>query len=88
MKKTEEGTVTMTFDEYDLFVESAKNCGYRLTGWYPDMDSAICLADDFQDNVVYIIWILESNDEVELNARQLQVRRFLEGEMRKNLTLL
>lgn len=31
MKVLEDGTVTMTFDEYDSHVEDAQECGYQLS---------------------------------------------------------
>ena len=89
MKKMEDGKVLMTFDEYDLLVLSAQECGHKLTDWYPKMDKIVELAQkDFYDNVKYFIWIMESNEEMSLTKDQWAVRRFLENELRNNLVLV
>ena len=88
MKVLANGNVTMTFDEYDLYADSAKNCVYPLSDWYPNMKSAQKLIDEFSDNVIFIIWILESNEELTLDSEKAQVRTFLLGETNKRLTLI
>lgn len=88
MKVLENGDVTMTFDEYDLYAGSAKECGYPLTDWYPSMGLAQDLIDRFPDNVVFIIWILESNEALKLDGEKAQVRAFLLSETSRRLTLV
>ena len=52
MKVLEDGTVTMTFSEYDSHVEDAQECGYRLSAtWYPSMETAMRIMEDFAHNV-------------------------------------
>lgn len=88
MKVSGDGTVTMTFDEYDLCEESAACCGYRLTDWYPNMDSAHKMISQFADNVLFIIWILNSPFDRELTEKERQVRSFLNGELNHRLILV
>jgi len=87
VKVSGDGTVTMTFDEYDLCEESAVCCGYRLTDWYPNMDSAQKMISRFADNVLFIIWILNSPFDRELTEKERQVRSFLRGELNHRLIL-
>lgn len=87
MKVSGDGTVTMTFDEYDLCEESAEKCGYRLTDWYPSMESARKMVSQFADNVLFIIWILNSSPGKELMAAEKQVRSFLNSELNHRLIL-
>lgn len=77
----------MTFDEYDLCEESAAHCGYRLTDWYPNMDSAQKMISRFADNVLFIIWILNSPFDRELTTQERQVRSFLNSELNHRLIL-
>ena len=88
MKVSGDGTVTMTYSEYDLYEESAQNCGYRLTDWYPNMDSARKIVSQFTDNVLFIIWILYSPFYRELTDREKQTKRFLNDELNHRLTLV
>ena len=58
MKVLEDGTVTMTFSEYDSHVEDAQECGYRLSAtWYPSMETAMRIMEDFAHNVLFAIWL-------------------------------
>lgn len=88
LKISGDGTVTMTFDEYDLCQESAENCGYRMTDWYPDMSSAQKLISQFTDNVLFVIWILYSPLARELTEKERQVRGFLNRELNHRLNLV
>ncbi len=88
MKVSGDGTVTMTYSEYDLYEESAQNCGYRLTDWYPNMNSARKIVSQFTDNVLFIIWILYSPFYRELTDREKQTKRFLNDELNHRLTLV
>lgn len=88
MKVSGNGTVTMTFDEYDLCEESAAKCGYRLAEWYPNIDSAQKMISQFADNVLFIIWILHSSPEKQLTAAEKQVRSFLNSELNHRLILI
>ena len=78
----------MTYSGYDLYEESAQNCGYRLTDWYPNMDSARKIVSQFTDNVLFIIWILYSPFYRELTDREKQTKRFLNDELNHRLTLV
>ena len=73
MKISGDGTVTMTFDEYD---------------WYPDMSSAQKLISQFTDNVLFVIWILYSPLARELTEKERQVRGFLNRELNHRLNLV
>lgn len=88
MLRLGDGTVRMSFDEYDLYQESAENCGYLLTDWYPDMDSARKIVSGFADNILFIIWILYSPLDRELSAREKQVKSFLNSELNHRLILV
>ena len=88
VKILSDGTVTMTFDEYDLCEESAVKCGYCLTDWYPNMDSARKMISQFADNVLFIIWILHSSPKKELTAAEKQVKSFLNSELNHRLILV
>ncbi len=88
MKVSGDGTVTMTYDEYDLYEESAGNCGYLLTDWYPNMDSARKMISQFADNVLFIIWILHSPLDRELTGKEKQTKSFLNGELNHRLILV
>lgn len=88
VKVLNDGTVTMTFVEYDLCEESAIKCGYCLTDWYPSMDSARKMISQFADNVLFIIWILHSSPKKELTAAEKQVKSFLNSELNHRLILV
>lgn len=87
MLKLGDGTVQMSFDEYDLYQESAENCGYFLTDWYPDMESARKMVFQFADNILFIIWVLYSPLDRELTAKEKQARSFLNSELNHRLVL-
>lgn len=87
MKVLGNGTVTMTYDECELCEDSAVNCGYRLTDWYPSMDSARKMISEFADNVLFIIWILNSPIDRELTEQEKKVRSFLNYELNHRLIL-
>lgn len=74
MKLSGNGTVTMSYDEYDLYEDSAENCGYLLTDWYPSMESAQKMISQFTDNVLFIIWVLNSPLERKLTEKEKKVR--------------
>lgn len=88
MKASGDGKVAMTYDEYDLYEESAGNCGYRLTDWYPNMDSARKMVSQFADNALFIIWILYSPLSRELTDKEKETRRFLNRELNHRLTFV
>ena len=87
MRTSIDGTVTMTFDEYDLYEESAKNCGYQLSDWYPAMETARKMVSRFADNILFIIWILNSSPERNLSVKEKQVKSFLQNELNHRLIL-
>lgn len=88
MKVLEDGTVTMTFSEYDSHVEDAQECGYRLSAtWYPSMETAMRIMEDFAHNVLFTIWLLESNPSVILTPKQKEVNKYLRRGMREMLVL-
>ncbi len=88
MQKLGDGTVKMSFDEYDLYQESAEKCGCLLTDWYPNMDSAQKMISHFADNVLFIIWILYSPLSRELTDKERQVRSVLNSELNHRLVLV
>lgn len=88
MKTTGDNTVRMTFDEYDMYVDSAKNCGYVIADWYPTMESAKQLIENFAKNVIFILWILESNNGLALDAEKESVRKYLTRETNQRLQLV
>ena len=77
----------MSYDEYDLYEESAENCGYFLTDWYPSMESAQKMISQFTDNVLFIIWVLNSPLERKLTEKEKKVRSFLNNELNHRLIL-
>lgn len=87
MKAMADGTVTMTFSEYDMYEEAAAGCGYTLSDWYPTMADAVKMAEDFADNVLFIIWILSSNPDRELDGEERKVQSFLSAALRHKLIL-
>lgn len=88
MKVLEDGTVTMTFDEYDSHVKDAQECGYQLSAtWYPSMETAMRIMEDFPHNVLFAIWLLESNPSVILSPKQKEVNKYLRRGMREMLVL-
>ena len=87
MKVATNGTVTMSFDEYDLYEESAKQCGYVLTDWYPSMESARKMVTQFADNVLFIIWVLNSAPGRKLSEKEKQIRSYLNNELNHRLVL-
>lgn len=88
MKLLSDGNVSMTFDEYDLYTESAQNCGYAPSNWYPSMRSAEKLIEKFQDNITYIIWLIESQNKATMNETHKKVLKYLEQETKKKLILV
>ena len=87
LKISGNGTVTMSYDEYDLYEESAENCGYLLTEWYPSMESAQKMISQFTDNVLFIIWVLHSPLGRELTEKEKKIRSFLNSELNHRLVL-
>lgn len=88
MRPTGDGGTVMSFSEYDMWEESAANCGYRSGSWFPSMESAKKLTDSFFSNTKYIIWLLTTNDKNKLTGKELEVYKFIEDESRKKLILV
>lgn len=88
MKVTPNGTAIMSYDEYDMYEESARNCGYLLADWYPSMESAQKMTSQFTDNVHFIIWILNSPLSRELTEDEKKTRSFLNNELNHKLKLV
>lgn len=88
MKVLEDGTVSMSFDEYDSHVENATECGYRLSStWYPSMETAMRILEDFPRNVIFAIWLLESNHSMVLTPKQKEVKSYLQRGVNEMLVL-
>ena len=60
---------------------------YLLTDWYPSMESAQKMISQFTDNVLFIIWVLNSPLERKLTEKEKKIRSFLNNELNHRLIL-
>lgn len=71
-------TLKISHEKWSAMLDRISNNGHPLVGWYPTMEDAKEISEDPVDNYEFIIWILYSNDNIELKDDELKVESYLE----------
>ena len=56
---------------------------HPLTGWFPSIDDALELTLNPVENYEFILWILESNPDMELRGEQKEAYQILQDAMKE-----
>lgn len=83
-----EDHLRITDEEFGCLLDRILSNGYRLEDWYPTMENAEELTANMRENYQFIVWILESNDEMELNEEQVKVEQFLQEKLKNFITFV
>ena len=78
----------MTDEECELYIDSAKNCGYFMQDWYPDIKTARKMIEKFTDNIFFLFWILYSPLSRELTEEERETRKDLNTEFNNRVEVL
>lgn len=68
----------ISHEKWSAMLDRITNNGRPLIGWYPTMEDAKELSKDPVENYEFIIWILYSNDSLDLMEDELKVEEYLE----------
>lgn len=60
----------ISHEHFDAMLARFTNGEHPLTGWFPTVDDALELTLNPVENYEFILWILESNPDIELKGEQ------------------
>lgn len=72
----------ISHEKWDAMLDRITHNDHPITGWFPTMDDALELTLNPVEHYEFIIWILESNPNLELNEEQKEVYKVLQDALR------
>ena len=73
----------ISHEKFESMLDRILNNDYPLEDWYPTMKDAVEMSADPVRYYEFILWILESNQDMKLNEEQKEVEKYLQRLLRE-----
>lgn len=78
-----EEKMNISHEHFNAMLERLTDGTHLLTGWFPSIDDALELTLNPVENYEFILWILESNPDMELRGEQKEAYQILQDAMKE-----
>ncbi|MBT9822274.1 MULTISPECIES: hypothetical protein [Clostridiaceae] len=78
-----EEKMSISHEHFNAMLERLTGRMHPLTGWFPSIDDALELTLNPVENYEFILWILESNPDMELRGEQKEAYQILQDAMKE-----
>ena len=78
-----EEKMSISHEHFNAMLERLTGMMHPLTGWFPSIDDALELTLNPVENYEFILWILESNPDMELRGEQKEAYQILQDAMKE-----
>lgn len=87
--KSKRGTkLRISSEHLDVMMDRIIHNGCPIANWYPSMEFAKWAAKEPVKNYEFFIWVLYSNEEMELNNEQKNVETYLNNVLKETTQIV